>query len=342
MSVSFDKIYGNDSLKNYFSEAIKEKNMPHALILEGRYGSGRYTFALEIAMAMCCNAEKKPCGICNNCRKIRESISPDVVTVSLPEGKASISVEAVRDIKSSAVKVPVENDYKFYIIRDSEKLTVQAQNALLKVLEEPPAFVVFILITTSASLLLPTIVSRAPVFRMQSFTADELFQILLSNYSEAQKYNNTDAEGLSYIIRAANGCLGQVLENLDKRAIGNTAKRYERTKVLFDTLIANDKYSFISLEDGINSKKREEFNMFVSDVRIGLRDILCAKKASDIQTLFFTSSEKAAGYASMLTLESIVNMIAFCDETLKNNDLNANLNLLKINFMSGLWRIAHS
>lgn len=341
MFVSFDKIFGNEGLKSYFSEAIKEQTMPHAIILEGQEGSGRATLALEIAKAMCCGAENKPCNHCNNCRKFDNSISPDVVTISLPEGKSTISVDAVRDIKSSALKVPCENDYKFYIIRNSEKMTVQAQNAILKVLEEPPSFVVFILITTSASLLLPTIVSRAPVFRMQSFTADELEALVLENYPEAQKLHKADAEGLSYLIRSAGGSLGGVLENLNKKSIGNTSKRYQRAETFFNALLGNDKYAFISLEEEINSKKREEFNSFVSDIRLGLRDILCLKKSSEGQTLFFASSETAAGYSSMLTLLSIVKMIDHCDNALKNNDLNANLNLLKINFMSGLWKLSH-
>ncbi|MBR5515536.1 MAG: hypothetical protein IKU52_04970 [Clostridia bacterium] len=342
MSVCFNRIHGNQNLKSYFSQAITGEAMPHALILEGQNGSGRYTFALELAMSMCCKAQEKPCGICNNCRKFKEGISPDVVTVTLPEGKASIPVDAVRDIKSSASKVPIENDYKFYIIRNCEKMTVQAQNAILKVLEEPPSFIVFILITTSASLLLPTIVSRAPVFRMQSFTAEELTDILLNNYQKAQKLNADDPEGFSYLVRAANGCLGQVIENLDKRSVGNTTKRYQLIEDFFCALIGNDKYSFISLEEEINSKKREEFVSFVSDIRIALRDVLCVKKSTQAQLLFFISEEKAIAFASMLTLESIVNMIGFCNEALKNNELNANMNLLKINFMSGMWKRAHS
>lgn len=342
MSVCFDNIYGNDLLKSYFSGAIDRRAMPHALILEGQEGSGRYTFALNIAMAMCCTSAESPCGVCNSCRKLKENISPDLITVEPDEGKASISVDAVRQIKNGALKVPVENDCKFYIIKNSEKMTVQAQNALLKVLEEPPSFVVFILITESASRLLTTIVSRAPVFRMQRFTNEELYDILLTRYPDAKRYNERDPEGFSYIVRAANGSVGKVLSNTDKRSADNTVKRFERIDRLFEALTGNDKYAFISLEDSVNSKKREEMTQLVSDVRLALRDLLCMKKTMGTELLFWSNTEKALSYSSQLTLEAIADMISYCDGTLRNNESNANLNLLKINFMSELWKKAHS
>ena len=102
------------------------------------------------------------------------------------------------------------------------------------------------------------------------------------------------------------------------------------------------KYAFISLEDSVNSKKREEMTQLVSDVRLALRDLLCMKKTMGTELLFWSNTEKALSYSSQLTLEAIADMISYCDGTLRNNESNANLNLLKINFMSELWEKAHS
>ena len=341
MSVSFDKIYCNEQLKSHFEASVEKGNLSHAMIFEGAKGSGRYTLATEIALAMSCNSINKPCRACPNCKKTEQGLNPDIITLGLPEGKATIPVELIREIKSMALTFPTEGEYKFFIIRDAEKMTVQAQNAFLKILEEPPSFVVFILLCTNASLMLPTVISRAPVFRMQKLTSEEL-RAYFENDDKAVRFARSDPEGFEYLIRAADGSIGRVLENMDKRSITRTAKHYELICDFIDALLNGDKADFMASDAELNIKSREELDIFASDIRTALRDIMLVRSGGASDMLFFVSADKPKSYASALTLKSIVDMIDCCDDVLRSNEQNANINLLKINFMSKLRSCAHS
>lgn len=341
MSVSFDRIYCNEQLKKHFESSVEAGNLSHAMIFEGAKGSGRYTFAKEIALAMSCTSGNRPCRSCINCRKTEQGLNPDIITLGLPEGKATIPVELIREIKSMALTFPTEGEYKFFIIRDAEKMTVQAQNAFLKILEEPPSFVVFILLCTNASLMLPTVISRAPVFRMQKLTSEEL-RAYFANDEKAMRFARSDPEGFDYLIRAAGGTIGKALENMDKRSMTKAAKHYEAVTDFLEALLHSDKADFITNEAESNIKTREELDIFVSDVRMAARDIMLVRSGGASELLFFVSEDKPKSYASSLTLRSIVDMIDCCDNILRSNEQNANVNLLKINFMSKLRSCVHS
>ena len=340
MGLDLSKIHGNDHLKRIFVEYVSDKTLPHALILEGDRGSGRYTFALHVAAAMLCSDITSPCYCCKNCRQIFEGCAPDVVTVSLPEDKATISVDAVRFIRSDAQSVPVEGDYKFYIIRDSEKMTVQAQNALLKILEEPPSFVVFIIICENSNLLLPTIRSRAPVFRMQRFEDAELTEHIVSDNESARRLQERDPEVFLRLIKASGGCIGRVLEGLNKNSFNRVSKDTENITSMLDALCGSDKAKFMSFEDSLSSK-RDELKQLLYTVRGAIRDILSVKKGTVTNFVFFDSVEQTQRYTKFLTLAALFGMYEATENILNSNEQNANVNLLKINYMSILWKCAH-
>lgn len=340
MLVDFKQISGNDSLKEYFSQCVIDGSLPHAFILEGKKGSGKFTFALSVASAALCTESIKPCGSCKNCRQISENVAPDVRITELASDKATISVDAVRAIKSDAPSFPCEGELKFYIIKDSDKLTVQAQNALLKILEEPPSFVVFILITENASLLLPTIRSRAPVFRMQSFDDGELKEKLLALSDKAVSMLKSDPAGFEHIIKSADGSIGKALANLDKRSAGKLFEQRETIVGLLNALVGVEKSAFVRFEDELSSK-RDELNKFIFDLRSAFRDILIRKKHSACSYIFFESEEQPSHLASSMTAEACVKAIGVCDNTMILNEQNANVNLLKINFVSALWKCVH-
>ncbi len=341
MSVNFNNIYGNSNLKDYFSACIESNVLPHAMIFEGDRGSGKYTFAKAIVSTVLCTSFAKPCGSCKNCRQISEGTAPDVYTVELPEDKASISIEHVRNLRADAQSVPCEGDYKFYIIRNSEKMTVQAQNALLKILEEPPRFVVFILLTENASQLLPTIRSRASVFRMQRFDDSELADYFIRNDPKIAKIAESDREAFDRIIKSSSGSIGTAAENMDKRSFALATKEYEMISGLLDALISTHPEAFMQYEDLI-STKREELRSFFSLLRVALRDVLSVKKGNRDNLMFFDSSEVPMKISKSLTAKTVIDMISTVNDCLNSNDLNANANLLKINCMCALWNKAHS
>lgn len=176
----FSALYGNEKTKSLIGRDIFEKKQHHAYILEGPTGSGKHVLAREIAKALLClqkEGDTLPCGTCLHCKKIDAQSHTDIAYVNSKD-KASLAVETVRETLTTLSYAPDEGEYKIYIFEDAEKMTVQAQNALLLSLEEPPPYAVFILLATDASVLLETIRSRTAVFPMQQFTSDVVFTYL--------------------------------------------------------------------------------------------------------------------------------------------------------------------
>ena len=138
-----------------------EGHLSHAYLICGPVGSGKHVLAETIAAAMVCEGTgKKPCMLCRHCRKSERGIHPDIVTIDREVDRKEIYVDQIRNLKSDAVILPNEAEKKVYIIKNAGSMNLMAQNALLKLLEEPPPHVALILITENAGLLLETVRSR--------------------------------------------------------------------------------------------------------------------------------------------------------------------------------------
>ena len=134
---------------------------PHTLLIEGPEGSGKKTAAWQAAKTLLCEGEPKPCGRCAHCVKADKRVHPDVRYYTVPEGKKEFPVETVREIRQDAYIAPNEGARKIYLIDRAHAMNAAAQNALLKIIEEPPDFVNFLLLCENRSRMLPTILSRA-------------------------------------------------------------------------------------------------------------------------------------------------------------------------------------
>lgn len=158
---TFSNILGNEQVKEHLQNAIRMDKVSHAYILNAPASAGKRMLAEAFAAALQC--EKKgtePCGICHSCRQAASHNHPDIIYVR-HEKPQTISVDDVRvQINQDIAIKPYSSPYKIYIVDEAEKLNVQAQNALLKTIEEPPAYGVLILLTTNADAFLPTILSR--------------------------------------------------------------------------------------------------------------------------------------------------------------------------------------
>ena len=132
--------------------------MSHAMLVESAYGG--LSYAKEIAKAVLCRAENAPCGQCRDCKKADKDIHPDILVFSGGENVRSFHVDLVRDIRQKAYIRPNEADAKVIILENAQNMTVAAQNALLKIIEEPPGSVTFILTCDNKSALLDTVLSR--------------------------------------------------------------------------------------------------------------------------------------------------------------------------------------
>ena len=157
----FKDIIGHEMIKDHFQKAIEYHKVSHAYILSGEQGMGRKMLAKAFAMTLLCEkSDKEPCMECHSCKQILSGNHPDVIWVT-HEKLNSIGVDDIREQINDTIQIkPYSSAYKIYLIDEAEKMTVQAQNALLKTIEEPPAYAIIILMTTNEETFLPTILSR--------------------------------------------------------------------------------------------------------------------------------------------------------------------------------------
>lgn len=164
--MGFSGLLGNTSLKQRLSASFAAGKISHCYLLCGPEGSGKQTLAQYLSAALQCTEQDVPCTTCRDCRKVLSHQHPDVIVVDEPEEK-SVKIKLIRDVQSDAYIRPNEGKRKVYIIPRAGLLTEEAQNALLKLLEEPPAYAVFLLLTDNAEKLLPTVRSRCVELRLE-------------------------------------------------------------------------------------------------------------------------------------------------------------------------------
>lgn len=154
-----------DKIIEVVKQSVMQGNFPHGVLVECDNEQEGTEFARFIANCLVCRGEEKPCMKCPDCRKIENNGHPDIFETDGIKGKSKyFSVDAVREIRSNAFIVPNESDKKIYILKNGQNMNEQAQNALLKILEEPPSYVYFIIVSTSKSAMLETILSRVQVY----------------------------------------------------------------------------------------------------------------------------------------------------------------------------------
>ncbi len=249
-----NRFAGNNEIKNAIKSIIKSGRFPHAFIIEGEVGSGRKTLARMLAAAAICGDADAPCGKCRECELIEKDGFCDVLTYS-PDG-ATFKVDIIREIRENAYIMPIEAKRKVNILLDCDKMNEPAQNALLKVLEEPPSFMVFILVCRSASSLLPTVRSRCITLSVQNPEKEEALAYLNLSTGKSEADIN---EALS----AANGNIGVALSVLNGEA--NQAKQ---NAVLFLQALKNrDRISALKAVY-VFEKDRLGFNIFLEELKL--------------------------------------------------------------------------
>lgn len=320
----FSCLIGNDKVKRYLSDALRQETVPHALIIEGARGSGKHTLVTELICAMS-GAENE--------EKIRNGTCVDVIVTELPPDRKSIGVEAAREIRRWASIEPNDLDGKFFVIHDAAALTLQAQNALLKILEEPCEGVWFFLLTENASEIIPTVRSRAPTLTMQRFGEDEILSYLLSEDSTAQRLQRENPDRLHFAVRRCGGSIGLAQKYLRGRADDSAMKAAEG---LFEALSAGDPVRLLLCLEALPSD-REKLRDEMDVVRCAIRDLLLFKtvtmrEASDStmervnrSLICFADAEQAQRHAAGFSVRCLLRM----EEAVRcaGDDLGANANI---------------
>lgn len=207
--MGFETLLGNERLKDNLRSSINRGRISHFYLISGPEGSGKHTLATLLAAAILCQGGDRPCGKCSACRRVLGAGHPDFITVDDPE-KKTVPVDLVRDARTDMYIRPNEADHKLYLFPRAHDMREESQNALLKILEEPPSYGVFILLTNNAERMLPTIRSRCTELAM-SVLPDAVMRPVLR-----QRFPQQSDEQLNAAISRSGGFLGQAITILEE------------------------------------------------------------------------------------------------------------------------------
>lgn len=258
----FGELLGNESLKQRLTAAIDSGKLSHCYLISGPAGSGKHTLARLLAAAMECTGPAAPCMACTACRKVLSGNHPDVITVDEPE-KKQVPVDLIRQARADAFIRPNEGVRKIFLIPRAQDMNPPAQNALLKILEEPPSYGVFLLLAETPEKLLPTIRSRCAELRLSPLSYDIMRPALAAQFPDAP------SEAVDTAIRRSGGFLGQAAALLDSsEAISPQALRFAEVYGARDTL------GLLELFCSMEKWKRSQFAPVLAQFRQLLADAL--------------------------------------------------------------------
>lgn len=299
----FTDIIGQEQIRGHLQTALRLHKVSHAYIINGERSSGKEFIAKIFAMALQCEkGGDEPCQECHSCKQALSSNHPDIIRL-VHEKPNTISIEDIRtQINQDMGIKPYQGPYKIYLINEGEKMTVQAQNALLKTLEEPPEYGVIIILTSSVESLLPTILSRCVVLNMRPVPDERVKKYLM----ETLKVPDYKAEVCTAFARG----------NIGRAKLLASSEEFEKVREEAVTLL---KYiNELEISEIVTAiKKITEYQFDVSDyldiLSIWYRDILMFKAMNDANHLIFRQEiqyiKKVADRSSYEGIETILNAL---------------------------------
>ncbi len=321
----FTDIIGQEQLKEHLQNALKLNKVSHAYIINGERSSGKEFVAKIFAAALQCErlplqesdnltSSFEPCGECRSCKQMATGNQPDVIYVQ-HEKPGTIGVEDIRGQVNGSVAIkPYSSPRKIYIISEGEKMTVQAQNALLKTLEEPPEYTVIIILTTNVDSLLTTILSRCVILNMKPVKDTQVKRFLM--------------ETMQVPDYKADICVAFARGNIGKAKLLASSEEFDHVKEEAVTLLKyiND----MEINEIVGAiKKISEYKFDVNDymdiLSIWYRDVLMFKATNDANHLIFREEiQYIRKVADRSAYEGIEKVIAALEKA--KNRLNANVN----------------
>lgn len=332
MSRFFNLVFGNDAAKERIGRAILNGTLPHALLISGPEGSGKSLFATEIAAAFNCEkkgtSEPLPCHCCNNCRRILAGGFTDVKRLSRLADKATIGVEEIRDFREDMFLSATESDYKIYIIDNAEKMTFNAQNALLKVLEEPPANVLIMLLSESSDGILTTVKSRTQLVTTERFSESQLIAALKKKRDMGEIATLPSEEKLPVLMMSADGRIGKALSLIDDKTASETEGERSLTETVIRALKQGTPYSELYTALASLPTKRTELSDSLESIISALRDLILLKFDESAPLVFFYDRESASELARSMSSKRLLAVYDIMEATLDDNNKNANISAL--------------
>lgn len=335
----FERLLGNEETKARVGKAIENGRLPHAFLIGGPSGSGKTALATQMAAAINCKEKNNlnmplPCGKCNNCRRIYEGNFPDLKILSKRKDKATIGVEAVKDFREDMFLSSTEAESKIYIIDDAECMTTEAQNALLKVLEEPPRSVIILLLATECDRILTTIKSRAQYIAMSRFGEEELSSLLISRNADARAMNITDKERFSGIVISADGRIGLAEKMLNKKSAEDNLAEREEIMSLLSVITQRASYAKIYNALSTLPNKRADLSVIFEKLMSALRDLIVLQYSPNARTVFFPNTDAAKSCCGNASVKKLLSIYEIINDTHELCVRNANISNLLTNLAS--------
>lgn len=291
----FENILGNDKIKQQLIQSNQNKQVSHSYLFVGTEGIGKKMIAMEFAKMILCTAQNQYCGECKSCIEFDTNNNPDFKIIE-PEGN-SIKIEQIREFQSKVSEKPIISNKKVYIINDCDKMTPEAQNCLLKTLEEPPEFVTIILIVANESALLTTIKSRCMIIHFDKIPNNQIEEFLENNYQINFKS--------PIMINAFQGSIGKALQ------LKENQEQYEKIEDVMYNLEKQDKIDTLNMSEIIYKSKDEKMKIL-----------------DYMNVVLLELAKKSSKYA---------NCISIVEETKKRLQANANFDMSIDNMLFHLW-----
>ena len=323
----FKDVVGHKDIIQYMKTAVEQNKISHAYILNGQRGSGKKLLARLFAMTLQCESGKsEPCGECRSCVQAYSGNQPDIITVK-HEKPNSISVDDIRTQLNGDIMIkPYSSRYKIYIVPEADLMTVQAQNALLKTLEQPPEYAVIFLLTENADSLLATIRSRCVMLKLRNIK-DKLVKKYLMEKMQVPDYQ-------------AEICAAFAQGNIGRAVMLAKSEHFNEIKddaiQLLKYIDEMELHEIVSAIKQINKYKLEVTD-YLDIITIWYRDVLLYKATKDVDGLVFSDELKyikeKAKKSSYEGIEKILESIETAKQRIKANvnfDLLMELLLLTI------------
>ena len=314
----FTDIVGQEQLKEHLQNAIATNKVSHAYIINGERNAGKEFIARVFAMTLQCEkGETEPCGECHSCKQALGNNQPDIIYIS-HEKPNTIGVEDIRvQINGDIAIKPYSSPRKIYIINEGEKMTPQAQNALLKTLEEPPEYAVILILTTNVEAMLPTVLSRCVVLNMKP-VSDRLVKKYLMEQLAVPDYK-------------ANISVAFARGNIGKAKMLASSEEFEKVKDEAITLVKN--INDMEISEIVKAiKKISEYKFDVNDyldiLMAWYRDVLLFKATKDVNSLVFKEDiQQIMRMSDRSTYEGIEQIVNALQSAKKRLEANVNFDL---------------
>lgn len=312
---TFENIVGNENIINSFIKSNKNNKVSHAYILDGKEKTGKKLIAKTFAKLLLCeNSTSNPCLKCSSCISFESNNNPDFFFIE--SNKKSLEVSYIRKsiIKNLETK-PFKYKYKVFVVKDAHTMTLQAQNAILKTIEEPPNFAVFIFLSKNYNIFLPTILSRCILFKIKPLLPNVIEQFLIKN--------NVDKNIAKFYSLYSRGSIGKALEMIHSEKFKAIRQDIVNDIYKLDSLDLIQMYTLVEKYQNMKENINDILDMYL----LFYRDSLILKKTNNFNNIIQIDIKDYIREISNMSTKNLVNKIEAIFKAKLYLEQNSNFNM---------------